>query len=230
MEKLQLREKEIFETLKKLRNIRFVIIGGYAVNPYTIPRFSVDCDLVLKDEDELKKLSDELEENGYIKKPTPKVDLPYHGDFKRYEKNVIKNIDAGFDILFKEVFGRNNKVSFNAEWIFDNSSLILLKGKTITDKIKSRVINIDALIVMKFISCRETDIRDVFMLITRAKDLKWIKNEIIKKYDFNEKFAKIKDKITSKDFRNNLQGVYGKVDDKTFERYKKSLLDMEKLG
>mgnify|MGYP001607941002 CR=1 FL=1 len=229
MEKLQLREKEIFETLKKLKGIKLVMIGGYAVNPYAIPRFSVDCDLVLKEENELKKLSKKLEENDYVKKPTPKIDLPYHGDFIRYEKNVIKDIDASFDILFKEVFGRDNKVSFNAEWIFKNSSLILLKGKTITDKIKLRVINIDALIVMKFISCRGTDIRDIFMLITKAKDLKWIKNEIVERYDFNDRFKRIKDKIISKDFRNSLQGVYGKVDDKTFERYKKALLDIEKL-
>ncbi|MEK6834782.1 MAG: hypothetical protein AABX61_00785 [Nanoarchaeota archaeon] len=226
MEKLQIREKEIFETLKKIKNIKSVIIGGYAVNPYTIPRFSVDCDIVLKDEDELKKLLKILEENGYIKKPTPKVDLPYHGDFIRYEKDVIENIDASFDILFKEVFGRNDKVSFNADWIFENSSLILLKGKTITDKIKLRVINIDALIVMKFISCRETDIRDIFMLTSKAKDPKWIKDEIIKKYNFDEKFKKIKDKIISKDFKNNLQGVYGKIDEITFERYKKALLNL----
>ena len=51
MEKLQLREKEIFETLKKICKFKFVVIGGYAVNPYTIPRFSVDCDIVIKDED-----------------------------------------------------------------------------------------------------------------------------------------------------------------------------------
>jgi len=83
MEKLQLREKDIFETLKDLKNIDFVVIGGYAVNPYTLPRFSVDCDLVLKDENELKKLFIELEKNGYIKIDTPKAELPYHGDFMR---------------------------------------------------------------------------------------------------------------------------------------------------
>ena len=227
MEKLQLREKEIFETLKNLKNIDFVIIGGYAVNPYTLPRFSVDCDLVLKDENELKKLCRELEKNNYIKINTPKADLPYHGDFLRYEKNIVKNMDAGFDILFKEVFGRKDKISFHADWIFNNSSLILLKGKTMTDKIKLRVINIDALIAMKFISCRLTDIRDVFMLIMKAKDLKWIKNEILKMTNFNEKFKIIKDKITSNEFRNGLQGVYGKIDDKTFESYKNLLLKLE---
>ena len=229
MEKLQLREKEIFETLKRINGIKFVVIGGYAVNPYTIPRFSVDCDLVLKDENELKKLSKKLEENNYKKVPTPKADLPFHGDFVRYEKNIIEDINSSFDILFKEVFGRNDKVSFDAEWIFKNSSSILMKGKTINEKIKLNVINIDALIVMKFISCRETDIRDVFMLIIKAKDLKWIKDEIIKRYDFNDRFIKVKDKVTSRNFRDNLQGVYGKVDDKTFEKYQKTLLSMENL-
>ncbi len=229
MEILQLREKEIFEALKKIKKINFVVIGGYAVNPYTIPRFSVDCDLVLKDDNELKKLSKELEENNWVKIDTPKADLPYHGNFVRYEKNIIENINASFDILFKEVFGRKDKISFHADWIFKNSSLIILKGKTITDKLKLRVINIDALIVMKFVSCRETDIRDIFMLISKAKDLKWIKSEIIKKANFNDKFNIIKDKITSQDFRNALQGVYGKIDDKTFERYKKALLELNNI-
>src|SRR3989344_353995 len=227
MEKLQLREKDIFETLKDLKNIDFVVIGGYAVNPYTLQRFSVDCDLVLKDENELKKLFIELEKNGYIKIDTPKAELPYHGDFMRYEKNIMKDIRAGFDILFKEVFGRRDKISFHADWIFKNSSLMLLKGKTIIDKLKLRVINIDALIVMKFISCRGTDIRDVFILITKAKDLKWIKDEIIKRTNFDEKFEIIKNKIISNDFRNSLQGVYGKIDDKTLEAYKKILLELE---
>src|SRR3989344_3262461 len=102
MEKLQLREKEIFETLKKIKDVNFVIIGGYAINPYTLPRFSVDCDLVLNNEDNLKKLSLKLEKNGYIKVDTPKAELPYHGDFMRYEKNIMEDISASFDILFKE--------------------------------------------------------------------------------------------------------------------------------
>lgn len=57
---LQLREKEIFETLKKLDG-EFAIIGGYAVNAYTLPRFSVDCDLVTNDENAPKIISKLLE-------------------------------------------------------------------------------------------------------------------------------------------------------------------------
>ena len=229
MEKLQLREKEIFETLKKIIKFKFVIIGGYAVNPYTLPRFSVDCDIVVDDNNELNKLVNELEKHSYVKQDVKKSDLPFHNGFLRYEKNIKKDINASFDILINTVYDRETKVRFDAGWIFSNSSLTLLKGKTINEKLKARIINIDALIVMKFISCRETDIRDVFMLITKCKNLTWIKEEISKRYDFNERYKKIKDKITSEEFRNNLQGVYGKVDDNTVERYKKVLLGIEKF-
>lgn len=47
------REKEIFESLKVLKDKRFVVIGGYAVNAYTLPRFSVDCDIVVNKKDDL---------------------------------------------------------------------------------------------------------------------------------------------------------------------------------
>ena len=42
----QIREDEIFKTLKKILKYSFVLIGGYAVNAYTLPRFSIDCDIV----------------------------------------------------------------------------------------------------------------------------------------------------------------------------------------
>jgi len=226
MEKLQLREKEIFETLKKIGKFKFVVIGGYAVNPYTIPRFSVDCDIVIKDEYELSKITKELKKDNYKGCDINKIDLPYHKDFSRYEKNIEKDISASFDILIGKVHDRGTNVNFDADWIFNNSSLIFLKGKTINEKLKTRIINIDALIVMKFISCRESDIRDILMLTEKCNNLKWIKDEICRRHNFNERFSRIKERIISNEFRNNLQGVYGKVDDHTFERYKKSLLNI----
>ena len=64
---LQLREKEIFETLKKMSKFKFVIIGGYAVSAYTLPRFSVDCDIVVKDKEELKEIEEVLVNFCYVK-------------------------------------------------------------------------------------------------------------------------------------------------------------------
>lgn len=213
MDLLQLREKEVFETLKKLKGFRFVIIGGYAVNAYTLPRFSVDCDIVIKDKAELNSVEKALLEFGYKKKVSIKTD-----NFASYEKKLADYFKVRFDVFIGEVVDRQTKVSIPADWIFKNSEIRSLKGKTIMEELKIRIINIDALFVMKMISCRSTDIRDIFMMTMAIKDKLWIKTEISSRYDFDNRFTKVEEKITSKQFRNGLQGIYGLIDNQTFEK------------
>lgn len=67
MDPLQLREKEIFDTLKAIRKYDFVVIGGYAVNAYTFPRFSDDCDIVVREKNELAKIDKELSKLRFSK-------------------------------------------------------------------------------------------------------------------------------------------------------------------
>ena len=229
MEMLQLREKEIFETLRKIRKYKFVVIGGYAVNAYALPRFSVDCDIVIENDAELNVLEKELRNAKYVKEPTNFINLPYHEEFRRYEKEIAKNFRVSIDIMIKCVSDRNTHALFTAEWIFKNSALRLLKGKTITQELKLRIINPDALIATKLVSCRSTDIRDVFMLMPQAKDIEWVKEEIMKRCDFSDRFAIIRDKITSTKFKDDLQGVYGYVDKNLFEKHKKAVLELNKI-
>jgi hypothetical protein len=228
MEMLQLREKEIFETLKKMSKFKFVVIGGYAVNAYTLPRFSVDCDIVIKNQEELNQIVKPLFNSGYIKEENNKSKTSYYGDFLRLEKDLGDNIRVSMDILIKEILDRQTNATFSAQWVFDNSEIRTLRGKTITEELKLRIISLDALFVLKFVSCSLTDIRDLFMLAPNIKDKEWIKEEISKKYDFNRLFLKIEEKITSKQFKDSLQGVYGVIDDKVFEKHKKAILDLVK--
>lgn len=224
---LQLREKEIFETLKKIKNFRFVVIGAYAANSYTLPRFSVDCDIVVENIKEAKSIGKELEKIDYLKIGINNVSAHYRGDFIRYEKKIASNFRVSMDILVNEIFDRQTNAIFTAKWVFENSALRFLKGKTISEEVKLRTINPDALYVMKFISGRAADIRDVFMLVTKVRDINWVKEEINKRYDFKERFEKIKNKIISTKFKDNLQGVYGYIDENLFEKHKKALLEME---
>ena len=101
MDMLQLREKEIFETLKKLKRFEFVVIGGYAVNVYVLPRFSVDCDIVVMDNKQLNGIGEELTKTGYIKTKIYNSKLAYHGKFLRYEKTINETFKANIDIMFK---------------------------------------------------------------------------------------------------------------------------------
>lgn len=221
MEQLQLREKEIFETLKKIRKSNFAVIGGYAVNAYTLPRFSVDCDIVIKSAKELKKIEKTLLELGYKKEKNYSDEFSYGGNFKRYEKELSQNFKVSMDILIEEVFDRQTKAKFSADWVFDNSALRTLQGKTISEQLKLKIINADALFAMKLICCRQTDIRDVFLLINYIKNKEWIKKEVSERYNLKDRLSKVISKINSKQFKDELQGVFGMVDDKLFERNKK---------
>lgn len=229
MIELQLREKEIFQALKKIKKFEFVIIGGYAVNAYTLPRFSVDCDIVVKYENEFKKIKEELNKLGY-KEINVNEESSYKEKFKRLEKEIKKNFSVNLDILIKNVFDRQTNSSFSADWIFKNSKFQRLRGKTINEELNLKIINVDALFVMKMLSARTTDIRDIFLLIGNIKDKNWIKKEISVRYDFYDRFRKVIKEINSKQFINGLQGVFGIIDKKIFEKNKKLLLDLEKYN
>lgn len=226
MEQLQLREQEIFETLKKIKGSNFVVIGGYAVNAYTLPRFSVDCDIVIKNRKDLEEIEEALLELGYHKEKNYSEEVPYEGNFERFEKELWKNFKVSMDILIGEVLDRQTKAKFSADWIFDNSNLRNLQGKTISEQLKVRIVNADALFSLKLVSCRQTDIRDIFLLITSVKDKKWVKEEISKRSDLKERLSKALNKINSKQFKDELQGVFGMVDDRMFERNKKLIVDL----
>ena len=247
MEQLQLREKEIFETLKKIKKSNFVVIGGYAVNAYTLPRFSVDCDIVIKNRKELEQIKEALLELGYVKNQVLEHaresklqdsrhrkeknysdEVPYEGNFERFEKELGKNFKVSMDILIREVLDRDTKAKFSADWVFENSSLRNLQGKTISEQLKLRIVDADALFTMKLISCRQTDIRDIFLLINSVKDKKWVKKEVSERYDLKNRLAKALTKINSKQFKDELQGVFGMVDDKIFERNRKLIGELEK--
>ena len=118
-------------------------------------------------------------------------------------------------------------VAFAADWIFANSKPRVLKGKTIAEELKLRIIDVDALLVMKIISCRATDIRDVFMMIPAADDTSWIKSQITQRYDLKDRIAKIIEKVNSKQFKDGLSGVYGGFDVKVFEKHKKALFAIQ---
>lgn len=218
-----LREEEIFQTLRELKDCDFVIIGGYAVNAYTLPRFSVDCDIVIKDENELKKIEKLLLKRNY-KKEEPDIEAQYSGSFFSYEKRLENNFMVSIDVIVRTVTDRMTGATFSAEWVFENSSKKVLKGKTITEELKLRIINIDALLVMKIVSCRPTDIRDVFMMMPSANDKGWIKSEIALRYDLRNRISKTIEKVNSKQFKDGLSGVYGYFDAKVFEKHKKAII------
>lgn len=211
---LELREREVLSTLEKIKNFNFVLIGGYAVNSYTQPRFSVDCDIVVRNKEEADKIGDFLAKEGYNKKEDS-FNLPYSADFKCFVKQ-INDIKVAFDLLINGVLDRRTNARFSADWIFENSEEREVIGKSIPIRFNARVASQEALMVMKIAAARKSDLRDVFMLAGSKIDWdfvnKWLK-------EFNLKAERLIDYISKEDFRDSLQGVFGKVDDQLFEKW-----------
>jgi len=225
MDKFAAREKEVFSALGALVQTKceFAVVGGYAVNAYALPRFSVDCDLVASKDGALK-VAHKLLARGFHRVPPPKH-APYV-NFVRLEKETLPDIIAAFDTLYEEVHDRQSGAIFDADWIFSHSSMVFLPAKTFAGQMKVRVVDADALFVMKFCCARATDIRDIFMFCDKVKDWEWVRAEIALRVDLASQHREIMQKVSGTEFRKDLGGIYGYVEPAAFGRRLKILESM----
>jgi len=222
MDKFAAREKEVFSALGALMQSKceFAVVGGYAVNAYALPRFSVDCDLVASKDGALK-VAHKLLACGFHRVPALKHTA--YSNFVRLEKEVLPDIIAAFDILYEEVHDRQSGATFAAKWVLDHSSLVSLPAKTFAGQLMVRVIDADALFVMKFCCARATDIRDIFMLCDKVEDWEWVRTELAARVDLAAQHRKIMRKVSGSEFRKDLGGVYGYVEPAAFGKRLKIL-------
>jgi len=214
------REKLVFELLKKLKGVNFVLIGGYAINAYTLPRFSVDCDLVVRNKKDAEKAASILKENGFLERK--EAENVYGGKFLSLEHS--KEPKATFDILYGEVFDRKTGKRVSADLLFRHSAKRTVFGKGSPIRIECRVADPEMLVAMKMLSARKADIRDVFMLHSvklNAGKLEELFREIrIPKESLEETRKTIK----SVQFADSLAGVYGKIQEEEFQSTMKKIL------
>ena len=139
---IQDREKAVLVTLEKLPKENVVLIGGYAVNAYVPPRFSIDCDLVVIGSS--GKIETALTKNGFVK--TERGNAPC-GSY-RYVKSEVS-----FDFLENSVLGRDSGIIFEGK-----SSNSTQKAGLLWEEVRMRMTIADAeiLFAMKFITTRKT--------------------------------------------------------------------------
>mgnify|MGYP001595643357 CR=1 FL=1 len=158
--------KEIFLKLDEAK-IRYLIVGGVAVNLYGYSRFTGDIDIVLSlDKKNLEKLSKLMHELGYTERqPSSVKDL---GDTKKLEDFVKKKGMKAF------TFVSSNKPHLDIDIIVEES-LSFEKFYTKKTIIKVwglllPVLNIDDLIEMKKGAARDKDKMDIEALL-KLKEL-----------------------------------------------------------
>ena len=220
------REKFLFSVLEQISGkADFVVIGGYAINAYVLPRFSIDCDIVVQNKKACAQIQKQLENSGFTQRASGK--LPYSGEFVAMASTEPA---ATFDILSGAVEDRLSGTIFPAEMIFKNSSKRTIFGKGSPIQTKCRVVDPELLFLMKACPARTTDIRDLFMLSALKIDTDKIL-KLAKEANAKLDAKKIRSKIDSKGFLNALQGVHGKLPAEQYEKtLRKAVQNIEKLG
>lgn len=157
------REKEILRILEIIYPYRdnFVVIGGYAVDAYSrLPRYSVDCDVVIP-KSELAAFSSIFSREGFS------GSLQYQDQLEGLEtrrfRKTIDNNPVFIDLLVDGVRCRQTE----GVWKFDEIKSASSQGNIIgaSSFVNSRVASRELLIAMKLHSGRDSDLKDIAMLI-----------------------------------------------------------------
>lgn len=219
--KFEEREREILAVLKAIPKSKdYLLVGGYAVNAYTLPRFSIDLDISLpkKELDYFRKM---LEGLGY-KKITNFKGLPYSGEFERFDKKV-DGINVSMDLLINGVASRQTGAAYGFNYLKENSEIKEIQCRT--GNAEARVADKAVLAALKINSARKTDIRDLFMLCREGVDAEKIKKHLerVPAEKVREHIAAVKEAIGQEQFKDSVQGVFGLVDEKSFRKAKKKV-------
>ena len=152
------REKEIIRMLHILldKKLDFIVVGGYAVATYK-KRFSVDLDIVLKEED-LEKFEAICKKEGYRPEYDKDIQLLYGEKFKRYAK-IIKGFKVSVDFLIDGLVSISTDATWSFEYIKKHAVIGSIEGAEFPMPER------ELLIAMKFHSGRLGDMRDIVALI-----------------------------------------------------------------
>jgi hypothetical protein len=213
------REGSVFEALARLPKAGVVLIGGYAVNAYVPPRYSIDCDVVVLGS--TKEVESVLQESGF--REAESGDTPY-GRYLRYEKSEEK---VAFDLLVNSVLDRDTGVVFEAGLFEKYSAERTTTGRSVGLRATMRIADPELLFVMKFVTGRRQDVRDIFMLASIPLNWALVERLVSMKCGgglVKERVEMIRRSISSADYRDSLQGPYGRIPDDRFEMCRRGLI------
>jgi hypothetical protein len=207
------REKECFNFLNTIpREKHYVVIGGYAVTTYGFPRFSIDLDITIPEE-ELPFFKKLISDTGFTF-TKGKEDLTYSGKFERYEKNLVS-----IDLLINGVASRQTGYFYPFHYILQNSHSRETSGWDPSNKIKARIAKKEMLIALKIHSMRMADKRDIIMLCYEKPNITTLMNHLksCPRETIIEHINELVAILDDSNLKNSLKGVYS-INDNLYKR------------
>lgn len=167
--RIEERERACFELLARFPKEKYVLIGGYATSAFDFPRFSVDLDIVITEED-LEFFISLLERQGLTKTISKKLGRIYKGQFIRFAKR-IGGLAVNVDLLVNMVQSRQTDSAYSFEYLFRNSEIREVTGSALDARAEARVADREMLIALKANSMRLADQRDIIALCNGDVDV-----------------------------------------------------------
>ena len=152
------RERRCIELLEKIAGIRLVLIGGYAVSSYGLPRFSVDLDIVVRTTD-AESVRVVLRKEGLERDVDVKGVAPSPVSFERWSDGLVS-----VDLLINGVFDRRSGAVFPIEIVETGTSIRLVMGRGASSTASATVAAPETLLILKLCAGRLVDLRDVAIL------------------------------------------------------------------
>ncbi len=222
------REQEVVKILNLFldKKLDFVVVGGYAISTYK-KRFSIDLDIVVKEED-LEQFEKILGKEGYTLHYEKEIALLYGENFKRFRK-TLKNLPVDVDLLINGLVCRTTDATWGLDYIKRHSVKRKLNNSEFLTPEK------ELLIAMKFHSGRLSDIRDVVALM--PCNLEKLKKHIQKgdTEKLKESIKKQADFLNKPQFDDSFKGIFGpySFNEKDVQATKeliKEILEKDKKG
>ena len=197
------RENEVLETLEKINDsgIDFCLLGGYAVSARGRHRYSVDCDIIIKD---LGEIEDLLKENGYTLKKQSDIHRDvYGGKSCKFVKGKRAN-QVSVDLLVKSLCIRQTGSSWSFAYLRKHSSPHNVTGiRKVVPNVP--VLEKEMLLATKIHPARPQDIGDILILSDRAD---W---KIVTKHTIRPPLQKVREQVTRILSRLKDRGIHNRV-------------------
>lgn len=144
------------------KGLRYLIVGGVAVNLHGYPRFTNDIDILLAlDRENLKKMSDIMEKMGYQRRLP--VDIQELGDEQKVQTLMNDTGMTAYSFIHAKEPQFNVDVLVGESVEFDRFTAHVMRAEVWGLEVP--VVSIDDLIEMKRNSKREKDVQDVVALL-----------------------------------------------------------------
>lgn len=207
------RENEVLRIIDVLSKsgVEFIMVGGYAVSSLARHRFSVDCDVVVRNKD-LKRLDSILTKERFSKKKQQTgFDSLYGGKFIRYVKKMTE-LPVSVDLLVDSLVCRQTDGSWSFDYISSNSLETNIPGIQLSTR--GQVPNRELLIAIKTHSARKADLRDIVVL-GEAADWTQVSKHVNRgdKQKLLDSVSKVLNDLEDEKLFNSLKGAFSIKED-----------------